>query len=510
MLSQLLRADEQLYQIIWDIYVQSGRPIAESYTEIEAALAVALAKTRFPQTFIVIDALDECQDVPKLLASIHKCMRSAQSTIRVLITSRPMIPSIVIDYDVHIDDVQGTAAFIKAYISHRVNTNPNLRGTDLGNNVISKVSAAANGLWLYARLMMDEITRLASSALIERQLRTIPRGLTQVYSQIIRSSEQHFSDEEIKFAQQIFLWLDIADYMPAFLATGYEGLPLKTLSLVLQYVNFGQPVFNPIALAKELCSPLVEVRELSPSRLRPFQSSLKDRSLGRPRDFELDYVHHTAEQYILESFASPLLDLPLVLRPRRFRYFHRAAVAMWYFSECAESEEYLHALRRKPNVTHMNSSYFDMAYGIWGALKLSELEVKLYPEEISELTSLVRDLSTFITSNKCLKWVEMAIIINYSAEYYHLLLNATEALNATLKTNTNGMTVWEEFQKARIHFLFNFVYILNRTGPPLPESFRTNTPTKPTGFDDDSLARAILNIGNTWEQEWVDWQGWDE
>lgn len=230
------------------------------------------------------------------------------------------------EHEINIDHFQSTPEFIEAYITKRVYDNINLRGSDLGRRVIDKVSSAADGLWLYARLMMDEIARMASSALIERQLQAVPLGLTQVYTQILRSSEQNFSQEQIKFAQQIFLWLDVDDDLPNFLYIGNKGLSFRTLSLILQYVNFGQPVFDPIALRRELCSPLVGVRELPHHRQRR-------RFLAETSDFELEYDHHTAKQYILESYASPLTDLPLVLRPRRFRLFQRAAVAVWYFSE---------------------------------------------------------------------------------------------------------------------------------------------------------------------------------
>jgi hypothetical protein len=427
-------------------------------------------------------------------------MRSARSTTRVLIASRPTVLDVLPDHQILIDNVQSTAAFIEAYIAQRVNANNNIRMTKLGRRVISDVFGATDGLWLYARLMMDEIERLASSALIERQLQTIPRGITRLYTQILRSTEQHFSLEQTGFAQQIFLWLDVDDYLPEFLITHYEGLSYHTLSLILQYVNYGQPVFNPIALARELCSPLVEVHETALPNGLSFQRSNQRRSATHTRDIELDYVHHTAKQYILASSASPWIDLPLVLRLRRFRYFHRAAVSVWYFSECSGSEKQLRALRARPYTDIGIQCYFDMTYGIWGALKLSQFESKVLPEEISELTFIVHKLSNFITSTECLRWIETAIIINYSAGYYHLLQNATEAFEAALHADTHGVPVWNEYQDARLRFLSTYVYVLGLTGPTLLsyrfdyKHFQSNV------FDCDPLAREILKLGKLWQQ----------
>ena len=499
LLSQLLRADAQLYPLISEIYSQSGRAIADSHTEVEAALETAFANIKEAQIFIIIDALDECHEVRKLLESIFRCTRSGRSTTRVLVTSRPMSLEVSPDYEIRMDVVGSTVKFLEAYILQRVEDSHDLRGSELGKRVASKVFSAADGLWLYARLMMDEIARMGSSArIIEQLLQAIPRGLTQLYTQILRSSEQQFSFEKTKFAQQIFLWLDINDYLPGFLVTGYEGLSYKTLSLILQYVNFGQPVFDPIALAREICSPLVEVHEVSYPELLVFEFPTTT------RDFELDYVHHSAKQYILESFTSPLNELPRVLRPRRFRHFHRAAVAMWYFSECSESEQYLNLLKTDLKKKRWNQSYFDMAYGIWGALKLSEFEAEPLPEEIPELTSIIRELCKFITSTRCLRWIETAIIVNYSAGYYHLLLNATDALKATATSspNTKGMDIWNEYQETRFEFLSNFAYVLELTGPPPEDLVFRSKPIKPSGFDNDPLALEILKLGDTWHQEW--------
>jgi hypothetical protein len=500
LLSQLLRADEKLYSHVTHIYTHSGRSIADSYAEIEAAFVTTLEITRKSQIFLVIDALDECQRVFELLASLRKCMKVPNSTLRVLVTSRPMELGIVPNHMIRIDDVASTARFIESYISKRVNANANLRGSQLGNRVVSEVTNAADGLWLFARLMMDEIERLASGKMVERQLQTIPHGLTQIYTQIFRTSEEHFSMEQIKFAQQIFLWLDVKDYLPNFLYTGYEGLSFSTLSLILMFANSGEPVFNPIALTREICSPLIKVRDivLLDYTKRVFFDT--DRAVELSQDVELHYVHHSAKQYIVETSTSTSTDLPMVLQPRKFRFFHRAAVAIWYFTDCADSETHLTSLQAD-NSARWNQSYFDMSYGIWGALKLSELETQVRPEELAELTTLVQKLSDFVRSTKCLRWIETAIIINYSGGFYHLLANAEEALEGTLTADAHEMPIGKDFQKARRRFLECYVYILQLTGWPVPWPTKLEKRTKPIGFDRDSLAQEILKLGHAYSEK---------
>ena len=278
--------------------------------------------------------------------------------------------------------------------------------------VVSQVSDAADGLWLYARLMLDEIESLPSAALIHRNLQNIPHGLTQLYTQILRSKEARFSDIHLRFAQQIYLWLDVADDMPSFL--WMDCLTYETLSFVLQKVNFGQPVFDPIALVSELCAPLIKATDV-----------IGDGFSAPRHDYEITSTHHAADQYIRESQDFPTKALPSILRPRKLRQLHRAVTGIWYFTECKVSEERLNWFRAKP----FNSTYgspFEMSYGIWGALRLISLPLDLDAEEITTAINLMQEVTSYLDPNSdhCLRWIETAIIINYAGRWRHLLENA--------------------------------------------------------------------------------------
>lgn len=123
---------------------------------------------------------------------------------------------------------------------------------------------------------MDEIQRLPSAASINQQLRTIADGLVQLCDQIFATMERSLSLLQLRLAQQIYLWIDMSD----FVQFGRTDLDRETLDLVFQAENSGEKVFDSIALARQLCSPLIGLYEDEDGRL------------------EVDFIHHTAAQFV--------------------------------------------------------------------------------------------------------------------------------------------------------------------------------------------------------------------
>jgi len=167
-------------------------------------------------------------------------------------------------------------SLISEYIEDIVFRCKHISRTALGSEVHLKVTKAAAGLWLSARLMMDEIQRLPSPRAIARQLQDIPTGIAQLYQQIFSTMEKSFSPLQLRLSQQVFLWIDIAD----FVQVGRTSLDRELLDLVFQAENGGEEVFDSIDLARQLCSPLIELCEDEDDTIR------------------VEFVHHTAAQFV--------------------------------------------------------------------------------------------------------------------------------------------------------------------------------------------------------------------
>ncbi|KAG4219289.1 hypothetical protein PC116_g32231, partial [Phytophthora cactorum] len=185
-------------------------------------------------------------------------------------------------------------ASVNSYILSRVQNNPIIRDTKVGALVVDYVTSATKGLWLYARLMMDDIDRLPSVGQIQKQLSVLPRGFTELYTQIIRTTEANYNAIELKLAQQLHLWVDTADYLPGFLVLRDDRLGYGTLELIFQYANDGEVVHDPTAQASRVSGPLIEV--------------FNEETVESTRDsqaYELDFIHYTAAQYLSESNDLP-------------------------------------------------------------------------------------------------------------------------------------------------------------------------------------------------------------
>ncbi|KAI8961915.1 hypothetical protein F5Y11DRAFT_207754 [Daldinia sp. FL1419] len=491
LLSQLLRLEEHLYDLIEPFYRESGRVVADSLAEVQRALSTALQSSRSNQVFVVLDALDESSNTREVTQWIAAQVNGDRPRLRMLITCRPSASFSMSSYASWTILKMGSfdGASVNSYILSRVQKNPIICDTKVGALVVDYVTTAAKGLWLYARLMMDDIDRLPSVGQIQKQLSVLPRGFTELYSQIIRTTEVRYNAIELKLAQQLHLWVDTADYLPNFLVLRDDRIGYGTLELIFQYANDGEVVHDPATQASRVSGPLIEV--------------LNDGTLERmdSQAYELDFIHYTAAQYLSESNDLPYAELPLTLRPRRLRHLHRAAVAVWYFTDCTQSEEMLLNLRwteGKPTRSLMR--YFEMAYGLWNALHLVEFPDIRDDQEAIEAEALLGKLVEFISTMACMRWVECAMIINYKGKFPHLLWNAAKAWEAGKDNENHPFAPYQAFSKARVHFFQNYVHVLALTGVGGESAPRGLLQSAQKGLIRDEVAQELLRLGEQWRR----------
>ena len=493
-LSQLLVVDQSLYETLDPLYTRSGRTKADSYVEVYDAISLALSKVKETKLVVVIDALDECQKCEELVQALFGFQERVQSCMSLIFTSRQM--PLTFSFGERLMFEQETCNIpIRQYIEHRVFQMETIPDEALKANVVHQISVAADGLWLYARLMLDEVQKLPSTILIERHLSKIPRGLTQLYTQIFRSKEANFTETHIRFAQQLFVWVDTTDFMPAWFAL--DCLPYEMICLVFRYVNFGERVFDPAALITELSSPVLEAVRLPLG----FPESYFDGELASAQPYKIEFVHHTADQYLRECQDLDAAELAVVLKPRRLRKLYRGVTAVWYFTECEISKSHLYISPDDVGDLYNYGCYFEMSYGLRSALALERLPNDLTGEEQAEAESMLLVLTRFISedSEQCLRWVEGGIVINYAAGWhYHLQDKAEEAIETVLASrHSSKMPAFDIFQATREAFHRDYVYVLQLTGPKCDD--REAEPIMPEGFQTRPLALRMLNIGRRWQ-----------
>ena len=487
LLAQLLRSDIVLSEVIEEIYYNSGHLVAESLTDVRAALGLVLQASHAADIYVIVDGLDECQDnleLTQILLEVSSNAAITRKALHLMFCSRDHA-DILSGLKHHskflkLDDTYRIAS-IRAYALQRLSSVKILSDQGLHQWAAEQVCSAARGLWLYARLLLDEIQYLPNISMIQHQLRNIPRGLQQLYTQILTTLASTLNDWQLAVAQQIFLWIDISKFV---LNGATESLSLDVLEIVLQYVSMGEPVHDPIPLIRKLGSHLVDTFE-------DYDGSCT-----------IDFIHHTTRQYVEWSSTAPLSQVPVILKPRRLRQLHCGAIAAWYFSQHPQVRSDCELVRLHFGGTR-GVQYFEMTYALWGAFKLAAPPTQIDAEESSQIAELCNRLIQFISSDQCLTWIEMAVLVNYSGGYSQLLENVQKALAVSSEVPASTYPSFEAFRQARRVFFEDYAHVIWETGPEACLDYskdKRSAHAAPLGFYDRPLACKLMKIGRQYSQ----------
>ncbi|KAI9368581.1 hypothetical protein BJX61DRAFT_546401 [Aspergillus egyptiacus] len=315
---------------------------------------------------------------------------------------------------------------------------------------------------------MDEIERLPSPAAVTRQLQNIPNGLVQLYQTKFSAVEKALSPLQLNLAQQLFIWIDMMD----FVRVGRGALDREILDIVFQAANSGDAVFDSVDLAQKLCSPLITLKTVLP------QDRYHSRSTNTSTTISV--VHRTALEFIRQSSARDTTPTPVprILKPQALKALYRANTAV-----C------------KTGV------FFEMSYALWHAFLLRTLPAGLDDDDLEQASLLCNRLTSFLLSGRCMKWIKMAMIVNYNGGYvtlyHHAVSASTAATQSTIisdrDTEGKSLPAFQEFSIARKQFFADCAYVVSCTGPT-----DGKTMTMPQGFGSRPLAANLMRLGMAW------------
>lgn len=283
MLVQLLRQNESLLSYLYEKSSSSGESCLETVTLAKDLLETALKST--DNVFLVIDGLDECEKKDKsaiinwFKAIINTSAESDSGRIRALFISQddgeirkllPSVPKLQIKSEDNRED-------IRSYTDReaiRLQTKFDLSATKI-DQISSKVCERAEGMFLFAKLVMKNLFQQTSRAKLDNELRPekFPRGLEQAYARIVDNIFKDPENPDYDDAERILGWL-ICAKRPLKWHEIQGAISIDSRNQSVDFENRQLRVDS-----KDLCGSLVEVH----------------------RDETIELVHQTAKHYLIHD-----------------------------------------------------------------------------------------------------------------------------------------------------------------------------------------------------------------
>ena len=252
-LAQLLPYSTQLQATLQPLLETALDGISDE--ELWAYLLGGLSSVE--KAYCVVDAMDEMEQVPNdsFLRRLNTLSSFRPGAVKLLMTSRPKqyLQSALRDASiVHISLEQDLVGKdIAAFVSHRLGNAGGERQDELRSSLESTICTRSQGLFLYARLLLDQIIPTLKSMEnldVETLANTLPIGLEDMYNSMLFQQAQAL---KIKTSIQVFL-LECATHAS-------RPLRLNQLANFLDFVFSSELPGNPKEIARSACTPLLEI-----------------------------------------------------------------------------------------------------------------------------------------------------------------------------------------------------------------------------------------------------------
>ncbi|KAF7555032.1 hypothetical protein G7Z17_g2472 [Cylindrodendrum hubeiense] len=214
-------------------------------------------------TYIIIDGLDEMEEFERqiLLHQLNELSKECED-LRLLISSRAEddIDRMLQHKATRIRvDIRNSGS-IQAYVNRRCQDwvinhqlNPDTKSELLG--LLSPLSAKANGMFLYARIIMDNLEQMSSIEEIRRELKALPNDLTDAYHRIFHRINEARPQLRNK-CRRVLGWIGCAPIpltvleMEQALSIDFNSEEPSELPQLITNINFVQ-----------MCGPIIEVAD---------------------------------------------------------------------------------------------------------------------------------------------------------------------------------------------------------------------------------------------------------
>ncbi|CAG8016084.1 unnamed protein product [Penicillium nalgiovense] len=169
--------------------------------------------------YIILDAVDETLDEElEIFVDLAKHLYDNQSCLQLAIVGRPYISDQLLEGlevkvpTLHVNKHKNSAD-ITQYIHASIKRSLVLRrvSTKLRNEMIAKLSAGAEGMFLWVNLMLQELAKKRNESSMRKTLEQAPRGLKEMLRHVLATFSERSHEEELEYLNETLLWVTCAD-----------------------------------------------------------------------------------------------------------------------------------------------------------------------------------------------------------------------------------------------------------------------------------------------------------
>lgn len=172
-------------------------------SELWEALQKA-AKLIKKQIVCIIDGIDECKYTEKSPIKLTVELLQSHPHIRALLVARPHVLNSVESVENVIQMAAETIRpEIEAFLNSEIDKSELLKSGEVRQLVFDNIIQGAEGMFLWAKLMLGDLQRSNSRHEVRERLRKLPRGLAETYRHLLLQLVDELDGFELRLAQTI-------------------------------------------------------------------------------------------------------------------------------------------------------------------------------------------------------------------------------------------------------------------------------------------------------------------
>ncbi|KFZ01827.1 hypothetical protein V501_09775 [Pseudogymnoascus sp. VKM F-4519 (FW-2642)] len=260
----------------------------------------------YPQCYIILDALDECEDRAELMDIINQITGWQLDNLHVLVTSREereiqsSLESLVQEQNIICLESRLVDGDIQKYVRTRLLDDADLRkwqkSSDVQHEIKTALMNGPRGMFRWAACQLDALGKCRNRLALRNSLKTLPPTLDATYDRILCA----INEEDSEYAVRILRWL----------AFSSRPLLLEEVSEVVAIDTNRDPMFNQDEVLEDpsdvldICSSLITITTTTTDNIN--QDFPRASDFGYvPSGKVVGLAHYSVKEYLVSDRRPP-------------------------------------------------------------------------------------------------------------------------------------------------------------------------------------------------------------